>query len=122
MEHQDTSLAASVPDATAADYDALTRGAGVRRLSGRIVVRMVGDDRVTFLHGMCSADIQHAGSGEVVAGLFLTEHAHLIADFFAWIVSDAILIDIDAALWDKARSHLERLLVADDVEFENTDL
>jgi folate-binding protein YgfZ len=102
-----------------AEYDALRNGAGVCVLPGRTVVRMVGDDRVSFLHGMCSNDIRNARAGTVVPALFLTEHAHLIADFFAWIDESSILIEADSAAWARAREHLEKLLVADDVEFED---
>ena len=104
--------------AAAADYRALREGAGVIALGERIVVRVTGDDRVSFLHGMSSNDIKQARAGAILPALFLTEHAHLIADFFAWVEPDAILIDIDSALWTRARAHLEKLLVADDVEFE----
>jgi folate-binding protein YgfZ len=115
----ETHAAASVAELVRADYDALRQGAGVRAVPGRIVVRMAGDDRVSFLHGMCSNDVKNAAPGTVVPALILTEHAHLIADFFAWIAEDSILIEIDAARWAPARAHLERLLVADDVEFED---
>ncbi|HEY6395522.1 MAG TPA: glycine cleavage T C-terminal barrel domain-containing protein [Candidatus Binataceae bacterium] len=103
------------------DYAAISRSAGVFCNRDRQLVRMIGDDRVTFLHGMCSNDIKNAKPGTVVPALFLTEHAHVIADFFAWILDDAILIDIDRTLWPRAREHLEKLLVADDVEFEERE-
>jgi folate-binding protein YgfZ len=102
----------------AADYRALRQGAGAIALGERTIVRVTGDDRVSFLHGMSSNDLKAAGAGAVVPALFLSEHAHLIADFFAWIEADAILIEIDSALWTRARAHLEKLLVADDVEFD----
>jgi folate-binding protein YgfZ len=101
-----------------ADYDALVRGAGAVALSDRRIVRVTGDDRAAFLHGMCSNDVNGAAAGTVLPALLLTEHAHLIADFFAWVRADSILLEIDADLWAPAREHLERLLVADDVEFE----
>jgi len=85
-------------------------------------VRLVGDDRASFLHGMCTADIGKAKAGDLLRALFLTEHAHLIADFVAWIEPKSILIEVDARLWSRARSQLESLLVADDVEFEETGL
>lgn len=103
-----------------ADYDAVCRAAGVRVLKGRVVVRVVGDDRVSFMHGMCSADVKGASSGSVLPALILTEHAHVIADLFIWMADDALLLDIDSDAWTRARPHLERLLVADDVEFEDT--
>jgi len=102
-----------------ADYDVLRRGAGVCALLERKLIRVVGDDRVSFLHGMCSNDIKNGRSGAIVPALFLTEHAHLIAEFFAWIDDASILIEIDQAAWGQAREHLEKLLVADDVEFED---
>jgi folate-binding protein YgfZ len=102
-----------------ADYTAVTGGAGVFAIPGRIVVRVIGDDRVSFFHGMCSNDIKAAAPGAVVPALFLTEHAHVIADCFVWVAADSLMIDVDAALWRRAREHLEHLLVADDVEFED---
>jgi folate-binding protein YgfZ len=102
-----------------ADYAALQHGAGVCALFERRLIRVVGDDRVSFLHGMCSNDVRNARPGAIVPALFLTEHAHLIAEFFAWIDDDSILIEIDQAAWRRAREHLEKLLVADDVEFED---
>jgi folate-binding protein YgfZ len=105
--------------AFAADYNAVINAAGVRVLDGRVVVRVVGDDRVSFFHGMCSADVKGSAPGAVLAALILTEHAHVIADLFIWVTDDALLLDIDADAWTRTRAHLEHLLVADDVEFEN---
>lgn len=104
-----------------ADYRAITEAAGLRALTDRVVVRVVGDDRVTFFHGMCSADVKGAEPGTVLPALILSEHAHVIADLFIWVLDDALLLDIDADAWIRARTHLERLLVADDVEFEVQD-
>jgi folate-binding protein YgfZ len=109
----------AVAAAFEADYIAATKAAGVRVLDDRVVVRVVGDDRVSFFHGMCSADVKGAKPGDVLAALILTEHAHVIADLFIWVTDDALLLDIDADAWTRTRAHLERLLVADDVEFED---
>jgi len=100
------------------DYKALTSAVAVRVLADRIVVRMIGDDRVSFLHGMCSNDIRGLTAGAIIPALFLTEHAHVIADCFVWATADALLLDIDRDAWPRVRAHLERLLVADDVEME----
>lgn len=102
----------------AAEYRALRGGVGIAPLPDRIVVRVVGADRVTFMHGMCSQDVKGLAPGAVAPALLLTERAHLIADFLLYAEHDALLIEIEAAQWPAARVHLERLLVADDVEFE----
>jgi folate-binding protein YgfZ len=103
-------------------YDALTQSAALASLNDRIVVRVIGDDRVTFMHGMCSQDIQNLRPGAVAPALLLTEHAHLVADFFIYATEEAsLLIEIERSLWPLARAHLEKFLVADDVEFEELD-
>lgn len=115
--------AVSAPGAASAnlagDYAVLNAAAGIYPIPGRVVVRATGDDRVSFFHGMCSGDIKAAGPGTVVPALFLTEHAHLIADSFIWVGADSLMVEIDGERWRRAREHLERLLVADDVEFED---
>ncbi len=123
MAHLETSDRTGTP-ATAdaafdAAYDAVVSAAGVHVLDGRIVVRVVGDDRASFFHGMCTADVKGAKPGSILPALFLTEHAHVIADAFIWVTGDALMLDIDSDAWTRTRAHLERLLVADDVEFED---
>jgi folate-binding protein YgfZ len=92
---------------------------GILPLDARILVRVTGDDRASFLHGMCTADVNGARPGTILPALFLTEHAHVISEAFIWVTSDSLLIDIDAEAWTRTRAHLEKLLVADDVEFED---
>jgi tRNA-modifying protein YgfZ len=126
VEHRESNISpseAETRNATpGAEYIAATEAAGVRILDERRVVRVVGDDRVSFFHGMCTADVKSAAPGTILPALFLTEHAHLIADFFIWVTRDALVLDIDGAAWTRVREHLERLIVADDVEFEESQL
>jgi len=103
------------------DYQTLMAGVGYHVLEERVVVRVTGDDRASFLHGMCSNDIKNLRPGAVLYALFLTEHAHLISDFYAWARDDAILIEADRKLWPPTRAHLEKLIVADDVEMTDLD-
>ena len=92
--------------------------AGVLSLDTRILVRVTGDDRASFLHGMCTADVNGAKPGVILPALFLTEHAHVISEAFIWVTADSLLLDINTDAWTRTHAHLEKLLVADDVEFE----
>ncbi|HUO04225.1 MAG TPA: glycine cleavage T C-terminal barrel domain-containing protein [Candidatus Binataceae bacterium] len=126
MEHhalndRHTTLAAGAPGEFEAAYKAATCTAGVGAVDGRIVVRAIGEDRLAFFHGMCTADVKNAKPRSILPALILTEHAHIIAELFIWVAGDALLLDIDATAWTRARAHLEKLLVADDVEFEEAD-
>lgn len=109
------------PLSPTAEYAALRQGAGFRLLGDRMIVRVTGDDRIAFFHGMCSADVKGAKAGDVVPALFLTEHAHLIGDLFIWVEADALTLETDASAWPREKEHLEKLLVADDVEMEELD-
>lgn len=105
-------------DGVEREYAALKSSAGFRHLDERLVVRVIGDDRVSFLHGMCTADIAGLKPGRVAPALFVTEHAHVIADIFVYALETALLLEIDRETWPRVRARLEKFLVADDVEFE----
>jgi folate-binding protein YgfZ len=100
-------------------YQVLKSGAGLYLQSGRLIVRVRGDDRVSFMHGMCTADVKALAPGFVVPALFLTEHAHLIAESFIYALDEPELwLEVEDSQWPEIQSHLEKLLVADDVEME----
>jgi folate-binding protein YgfZ len=100
---------------------AATAQAAICRRDDRIVVRMPGEDRVSFLHGMCSNEIKALQSGMVTYALILTDHAHVVADLYVWADDDALYLEVERGLWPKAREHLEKFLVADDVEIEEQE-
>jgi folate-binding protein YgfZ len=105
----------------AAQLRALTTAAGVCRRQDRLVVRMVGDDRISFLHGMCTNDIKKMKPGMVTYALVLTDHAHVVADLYVWAGEEALYLDVDRELWPRTRAHLEKFIVADDVEMEEQE-
>jgi len=84
-------------------------------------VRFSGDDRLSFLHGMCSNDVGNLKPGEVLEALFLTEHAHVIAGCCIFARQSDLLLEIDRATWPRAHAHLEKFLVADDVEIDDSE-
>jgi folate-binding protein YgfZ len=104
------------------EYDAIKSGAGIRLLEDRLVVRISGDDRISFMHGMCSADVKSLAPGKLARALFLTEHAHVIADCFIYALHEqALWLEVERTRWAVIRENLERFLVADDVELEELD-
>jgi folate-binding protein YgfZ len=101
------------------EYEAVTRGTGMCPLEDRLIVRVSGDDRISFMQGMCTADVKNLAPGKLTRALFLTERAHVIADFFLYALGDQTLwLEVERPRWTNIREHLERFLVADDVELE----
>jgi aminomethyltransferase len=109
---------AATPDAVAAEYRALRERAGFRRLDDRALIRVLGDDRAEFFHGITSNNLKAAKSGDVVPALFLTEHAHVIGGVFVWVDDSTLYLETDRRAWPGEQEHIERLLVADDVEMQ----
>jgi folate-binding protein YgfZ len=103
------------------EYAAIHSGAGLRRIDDRIFVRVSGDDRIAFMQGMCSADVKKLTPGRLVRALFLTERAHIVADSFLYALEEFLMLELDRRRWPFLRQHLERFLVADDVELEELD-
>ena len=118
MESLSATTETGAPAVDGRIYQALHGGAVWHRFDDRLVIRVVGDDRLSFLHGMCSNDIRAMHAGEIAPALLLTERAHVVADLFIYAETDAFLFEIERELWPRARAHLDRFLVADDVEFE----
>jgi folate-binding protein YgfZ len=115
-------VASSVdPADTQREYDAIKSGTGIRLLEERLVVRVSGDDRISFMHGMCTADVKGLAPGGLARALFLTEHAHVIAECFMYAFPKELWLEVERARWAILRQHLERFLVADDVEIEELD-
>jgi folate-binding protein YgfZ len=101
------------------DYDAIRFGSGMRLLHDRLFVQVSGEDRVSFMHGMCTADMKSLMPGELSRALFLTERAHVIADCFIYTLQEPVFwLEVERPRWVMIREHLERFLVADDVEFD----
>jgi folate-binding protein YgfZ len=104
------------------EYEAIKSGAGIRLLDDRLIIRVSGDDRVSFMHGMCTADVKSLLPGTVLPALFLTEHAHVIADCLLYALEEPSLwVEVERRRWAIIREHLERFLVADDVELDELD-
>jgi folate-binding protein YgfZ len=105
----------------AAEYAALRRGAAVVDLGFRTLVRVRGEDRVTFLQGMLTNDVAALAPGEGCAALLLTIQGRVTADVRVLALEDAILLDVDVRARAALVDALEKLLVADDVELGEPD-
>ena len=101
---------------TAAEYAALRDGAGVVDWPWWGRLHVTGSDRVPFLQGMLSNDVQTLGTGAGCPALLLTEQGKAVADLVVVATDDAIVLAGHASGLAGARAALERFIVADDVE------
>ena len=66
-------------------------------MTNRQILEITGNDRVKFLQGLVTNDVNKAAGGIVYAAL-LTPQGKYLADFFIIGEPDRILIDVDASL------------------------
>lgn len=87
----------------------------------RIVFRITGSERDSFLQGLITNDVGKLDHGPVYAAL-LTPQGKYLVDFFLLRDGDGILLDAPAALAPGLFKKLRMYKLRADVEIEQTDL
>src|SRR5512146_1139299 len=64
-------------------------------LPDRGVIELTGEDRVTFLQGLVSNDVEQAAPGRAVWAALLTPQGKWLADFFILTEGDRLLLDAE---------------------------
>ncbi len=89
--------------------------------NGRTVFGVSGPDRVKFLQGLVTNDVNRLNEGMLYAAI-LTPQGKYIADFFLVEADNTILIDCDAEQADDLKKRLSLYKLRADVQIETTDL
>jgi aminomethyltransferase len=87
----------------------------VRPLSQAQLV-LTGEDRVRFLHGMVTNDIEALAPGQGCHAAMLTTKGKLLADLVVYADEAALLLELDGSLGDKIKAVLDKHIIMDDVE------
>ena len=76
-------------------------------LPGRALIRVTGEDRVTFLQGLVTNDVERVAADGIVYSCLLTAQGKFLHDFFMVHDGDAIVIDGEGG--ERAADLLRRL-------------
>jgi len=79
-------------------------------------LRLTGEDRVRFLHGMVSNDIEALQPGQGCHAAMLTTKGKLLADLVVYADAEALTLELDGAIGDKIKAVLDKHIIMDDVE------
>ena len=99
-----------------AEYGAVRSAAGWLDLADRAVLSVTGPDSVEWLQGMLSNDVAALGPGEGIPAAVLNIQGKILADVRVFRTADAFLLDLDEPLVSGVLEHLDRYLIADEVE------
>ena len=117
-EDQGWQLPRNFGDATA-EYQSIRRAVGFLDLSNRAVLEFTGADRVPYLQGLISNDLRSLSSGEGMYAAFLTQQGKVLGDCRVLARDDRFILDLWEPLKSKILDHLNRYLVADEVEIND---
>ncbi|HKE25667.1 MAG TPA: glycine cleavage T C-terminal barrel domain-containing protein [Bryobacteraceae bacterium] len=100
-------------------YEALRRGGAWMDVSarGRIVVR--GRDRARLLHNLTSNEVNKMQPGQGCYAFLLNPQGRIQADLTLFCLADHFLIDTEPELREKVRLHINKYIIADQVELED---
>lgn len=104
--------------ALAAYRDFRARG-GIADLSTRAKFRLRGADRVRYLHGQVSANVQRLGKDQAIPACVMTAKGRLAAEVFLSAEQDALLVDAEPELREPLLARLERYIISDDVTLDD---
>lgn len=100
---------------------ALLEGAGALWLDDRAVITVRGDDRVTWLGAMVTADVRPLAPGRGIYTAIVAVKGKLLGDAFVHDAGDAIRVVVPREQRDALMAHFERYVVMEDVELEATN-
>ena len=118
LEREGWNLPAHFGDA-AAEYEAVRSGAGWLDLADRAVLSITGPDSAEWLQGMLSNDVKALGAGDGVPAAVLNIQGKVLADVRVFRTDDAFLLDLSEPLVPGVLEHLDRYLIADEVEISD---
>jgi len=100
----------------AAEYQSVRSAAGLFDLSHRGLLQFTGPDRISFLQGMLSNDLRPLKTFDGQYATLLNQQGKVLADLRVLCALNSLYLDSWENLKDRIIEHLNRYLVADEVE------
>ena len=103
----------------AREYESVGTSAGIFDLADRAMLQFTGEDRLSYLQGMLSNDLRLLKMFEGQQAAILTQQGKVIADVRVLCSLNSFYLDFWDARKEKILTHLNRYLVADEVEIHD---
>lgn len=89
-------------------------------MTDRVILDISGADRLSFLQGLITNDVDKSGEGQLSYGALLTPQGKLISDFLYWKEGDSVYLDVAAAQADMLEARLAMYRLRADVTIART--
>ncbi len=97
------------------DYRTLTQGPAIVDRSYRSLLEVTGADRASWLHNLTSNEVKRLSPGEGNYAFALNLQGRILFDVNVLVRPNSIWLDIDRRFVDRARKHLDKYVVTEDV-------
>ncbi|WP_342376279.1 aminomethyl transferase family protein [Myxococcus stipitatus] len=97
-------------------YRAAREAVALHDASYREVLRITGEDRVSFLHGMVTQEVNNLPAGSATYAAMLTAKGAMVADARILKREADLLLDMEPGMGPKVREFLEKYLISEDAE------
>lgn len=101
---------------SAAEFTALQSSVAVLDLSCRSRLCLTGTDRVKFLHGQVTNDVQRLRSGEGCYAALVNAKGRMHSDLNIYRLADELLLDFEPGFAVGMAARLEKFVITDDVQ------
>lgn len=105
-----------IPTANSSAYRAAGEGAAWLDRSAREQLRVTGSDRVSFVQGMVTHDVEKLGVGASLYVTMLTAKGAMIADARVLKRDEDVLFDVEPGAGATVKAFLEKYLISEDAE------
>jgi len=99
-----------------AELAGLQEGAAILDLSFRSRLCLTGADRVRFLHGQVTNDVNRLALGEGCYAALITAKGRMQSDLYIYRLEEELLLDFEPGLAPAVRERLDKYVIADDVQ------
>lgn len=97
-------------------YALLRQSAGLVDLSAREQLRVTGEDRVSFIHGMVTQDITGLPEGAWAYAALCTAKGAMVADARVIKLATEVLLDTEPGYGARLNEHLQKFLISENAE------
>lgn len=103
----------------AAAFQALHTAAVLQDRTGRGLVRLLGPDHVSFLHGQTTNEVNKLADGHGNSAAILTARGKMLGEVRVLKRPDDLLVDTELGFGAQVKQALERNCISEEVEFED---
>src|SRR5262249_46405841 len=95
-------------------YKAATQGAAITELDSFGIVKLTGSDRVSWLQGMVTNDVERLATGAGCYAAHLTPQGKIVAQMQIYKDDDALWLSLERAAIPRVLAAFDKLLIMED--------